>query len=74
MIQCQEVWNKIRYAILTGLIWVQTVCYGHEQINKSQILDDYYTLESQKDWVAQLRDKTVFKAIYMYSNFSLFFI
>ena len=30
--QCQTVWIQIRPNILLGLIWVQTVCQGHQQM------------------------------------------
>ena len=29
--ECQTVWNQIRPDILSGLIWVQTVCTGYQQ-------------------------------------------
>ena len=29
--ECQPVWIKIRPDILSGLIWVQTVCKGYRQ-------------------------------------------
>ena len=29
---CQTVWNQIRPDILSGLIWVQTVCKGYQQM------------------------------------------
>ena len=31
---CQTVWIQIRPDILSGLIWVQTVCKGHQQTPK----------------------------------------
>ena len=31
---CQTVWIQIRPDILSGLIWVQTVCKGYQQITK----------------------------------------
>ena len=31
---CQTVWIQIRPDILLGLIWVQTVCKGYQQITK----------------------------------------
>ena len=31
---CQTVWIKIRPNILSGLIWVQTVCKGYQQTTK----------------------------------------
>ena len=32
--RCQTVWIQIRPNILTGLIWVQTVCKGYQQTTK----------------------------------------
>ena len=32
--RCQTVWIQIRPNILTGLIWVQTVCNGYQQTTK----------------------------------------
>ena len=32
--QCQTDWVQIRPDILSGLIWVQTVCKGYQQIAK----------------------------------------
>ena len=32
--ECQTVWIQIRPDILSGLIWVQTVCTGHQQTKK----------------------------------------
>ena len=32
--RCQTVWIQIRPNILTGLIWVQTVCKGYQQATK----------------------------------------
>ena len=29
--ECQTVWIQIRPDVLSGLIWVQTVCKGHQQ-------------------------------------------
>ena len=29
--ECQTVWNQIRPDVLSGLIWVQTVCEGYQQ-------------------------------------------
>ena len=29
--ECQTVWFEIRPDILSGLIWVQTVCKGYQQ-------------------------------------------
>ena len=31
---CQTVWIQIRPDILSGLIWVQTVCKGYQQMTK----------------------------------------
>ena len=31
---CQTVWIQIRPDILSGLIWVQTVCKGYQQMSK----------------------------------------
>ena len=33
--ECQTVWIKIRPDVLLGLIWVQTVCKGYKQRQKS---------------------------------------
>ena len=30
--ECQTVWIQIRLDILSGLIWVQTVCKGYQQM------------------------------------------
>ena len=32
--ECQTVWIQIRPDILSGLIWVQTVCKGYQQTTK----------------------------------------
>ena len=32
--QCQTVWIQIRPDILLGLIWVQTICKGYQQMTK----------------------------------------
>ena len=32
--QCQTVWTQIRPDVLSGLIWVQTVCKGYQQTTK----------------------------------------
>ena len=32
--ECQRVWIKIRPDMLSGLIWVQTVCNGYKQMTK----------------------------------------
>ena len=34
---CQTVWIQIRPDILSGLIWVQTVCKGYQQTKKSPL-------------------------------------
>ena len=35
--ECQTVWIQIRTDILSGLIWVQTVCKGYQQMTKVAI-------------------------------------
>ena len=30
--ECQSVWNQIRFNILSGLIWVQTVCKSYQEM------------------------------------------
>ena len=30
--ECQTVWIQIRPDTLTGLVWIQTVCRGYEQM------------------------------------------
>ena len=32
--ECQTVWIQIRPDVLSGLIWVQTVCTGYQQMTK----------------------------------------
>ena len=32
--QCQTVWIEVRLDILLGLVWVQTVCKGDQQMTK----------------------------------------
>ena len=32
--ECQTVWIQVRPDILSGLIWVQTVCKGYQQMTK----------------------------------------
>ena len=34
LLECQTVWIQIRQDILSGLIWVQTVCRGYQQMIK----------------------------------------
>ena len=48
---CQAVWTQIRPDILTGLIWVQTVCKGYQQTTqvatskeKSKVNNVYYLI------------------------------
>ena len=32
--ECQTIWIQIRHNVLSGLIWVQTVCKGYQQMTK----------------------------------------
>ena len=32
--ECQTIWIQIRPDVLSGLIWVQTVCKGYQQTTK----------------------------------------
>ena len=32
--ECQTVWIQIRPDVLSGLIWIQTVCKGYKQMTK----------------------------------------
>ena len=32
--RCQTVWMEIRPDVLSGLIWIQTVCKGYQQMTK----------------------------------------
>ena len=32
--ECQKVWIQIRPDILSGLIWIQTICKGYQQMAK----------------------------------------
>ena len=35
--ECQKAWIEIRYDVLLGLIWVQTVCKDHQQTTKHSL-------------------------------------
>ena len=48
--ECQTVWIQIRPDILSGQIWVQTVCKGYQQtrVNNANLVKQFFLLHPQK--------------------------
>ena len=40
--QCQTVWIQIKPDILSGLIWVQTICKSYQQMTLVSLTDQLY--------------------------------
>ena len=52
--ECQTVWIQIRPDVLSGLIWVQTVCKGYQQMTKVATSGKEFKPPLQPASVAQL--------------------
>ena len=49
--ECQTVWIQIRPIILSGLIWVQTVCKGYQQMTIVRVTQKKNITELFAYWV-----------------------